>query len=431
VLWTHCQLNPDRTRKQLLMLLHRVPWPLDRGDRIRAYHILERLSKSCDVSVACVSDTPVTDEQKDALTRLTVRAAIRTISPKVGKLRGIGSLLAGGAVTPAYFYRSDLAALTRDWYFQRPFDAMITYCTSMVRYSRGLNAFVERCYPHRRPMRHLIDLVDVDSVKWADYAAEARGPMRWVYGNESKQLRRIESGRHDRYDAVAVVSDAEAAMYRTFVGEHPGLTALRHATNTDFFQPLRDSGKQEFAFIGTLNYRPNVEGVVWFANEVMPRVRERVGDATIRIVGRDPSPAVTALDALPGVEVVGSVPDVRPAMEDASVIVAPLLRARGVQSKVLEAMATAKPVVCSPAAAEGICATPNEHLIVAEKPEQWATALVDLLENCQRRTTLGAAARRQVEDHYRWSSCLDPLYRMIFNEDEPGWQKRRDLRHAA
>ncbi|MCC7145286.1 MAG: glycosyltransferase [Phycisphaeraceae bacterium] len=433
------------------MLTHRVPYPLDRGDRIRAYHILRHLSDSCDVSLAAISDEPITSAQRQALESLTHRLTVRQINSRYSQLRGGLSLLAGRSATPACLYRRDLAKTICRWHQEQPFDAVLTYCTSMVSYARRFYRWLKdrpasSGHPHSDPPRHVIDLVDVDSVKWQEYAAHARGPMRWVYAAEARRLRAVEAGRFDHFDALAVVSDAEADAYRRTVGSHPGLTTLRQAVDLDYLHPLPDHDGLDLLFVGTLNYAPNVEGICWFAQHVMPELRRRLPQVRLRIVGRHPTPRVLALGQLPGagalpgvaphgnagparqlpgalpgafpgagagVEVVGPVDDVRPYLAQATAVVAPLLIARGIQCKVLEAMAAARVAVCSPGAAEGIVAQPSQHLLVAQNPQQWADCLEKVLTDKAYRTRIAQSARRQVEAIYPWSECLKPLLPLL------------------
>jgi len=402
------------------MLLHRVPYPLDRGDRIRAYHMLKKLGEQFDVSVACLSDDPVTAEQRNVLSQLASRSVIRRISPRMSKLLGAAALATGKAITPAYFFRSNLAARIRDWHAVTPFDAVLTYCTGMINYAKDLlDDIMRREGPEALP-RHMIDLVDVDSVKWSEFARQSRVPMRWVYAAESRRLRRVEAGHAVAFDTIAAVSDAEIAAYRHHVGDHPGLRTLRHAVDTDYFQPLPDHDAPLLVFVGTLDYSPNAQGVEWFAQHVMPLLRKHVTNARLQIVGRRPTEAVKQLDALPGVDVIGSVPDVRDYLAQASVVVAPLRLARGVQTKVLEAMAAGRAVVCSPGAAEGIIANDGEHLLIAKEPAQWVEQIMRLWRDGACRSQVVAAARRQIEQLYRWDACLSALPGMIMaRQEEP------------
>ncbi len=417
------------SRRRVLFLTHRVPYPPDRGDRIRAHHILQFLSKRYDVSLAAVSDEPVTADQWQVMEGLADRVAVQLISARWGKIRGLLSLMTGGAVTPAYFYRKPLARTIERWNAMAPFDAVVTLCTGMIQYARHIKGNA----------RQILDLVDVDSVKWSDYARSSRAPMSWIYAAESRRLREIEAGRQDRLDGVAVVSEAEATIYRQEVGIHAGLTVLRHAVDTEYHQPLPDAGevvdestrqnaRKNIVFIGVLNYRPNVEGIRWFVHNVLPLLREHVPDVNLQIVGRHPSPAVLELAGEANVQVVGSVPDVRQYLAGALASIAPLQIARGVQSKVLEAMASGRVAVCSPGAAEGIHGNDGEHLLVCRSPQEWATTLEEIIHDRQRRTTIAASARQRIEAMYPWEKCYQPLEQLIEGETPA---VVLPLRHAA
>ena len=166
-------------------------------------------------------------------------------------------------------------------------------------------------------------------------------------------------------------------------------------------------------FVGVLDYRPNVDGVVWFCREVWPEVRRRRPRARFALVGRRPAPAVRRLAAQPGVDVVGPVPDVRPHLARAAVVVAPLRIARGVQNKVLEALAMARPAVVSPPVLAGLGAGPGVPVLVAATPAEWVEAVVHLLDDPDARRRLGAAGRRHVEECHRWDHCLEPLEALL------------------
>jgi len=164
-----------------------------------------------------------------------------------------------------------------------------------------------------------------------------------------------------------------------------------------------------------LNYKPNADGIEWFVRHVMPLLRQRIPEASVTIVGRHPTPAVKELGKAPGVQVVGSVPDVRVHIRQAGAVIAPLQLARGVQNKVLEAMSSERAVVCTPAAAQGISATDGEHLIVADEPEQWVDALVRIFSDSEYRQKLAIAARHRIVEHYGWDEQMQPMVDLLNN----------------
>jgi len=407
-------LQSVKPTRRVLMLTHRVPFPPDRGDRIRSYNLLKLLSRHFEIALACTSDEPVTDEQRQTLSQLAGRVSIHQTNKLMSRARGAAALATGQAITPSLFYDPKLADTITHWHSQRPFDAVLTFCTGMIRYARQLThpAHRPREFAGTRPI-HVLDLVDVDSRKWASYAAKATGPMKWVYGQEAKRLARIESGEQDHIDRISVISQPEAEEYRKHLRDHPGLTVVENGVDLDYFAPFNDLASQTAVFVGVLNYRPNIEAVQWYVKEVLPLVRKKLPHAQFQIVGKDPSPRVKALKNHPGVQVIGAVPDVRPYIEGAAAVVAPLQVARGVQNKVLEAMACRRAVVCSPQAANGIRALAGRHLLVGKSPKQFARYVRALMRDDHYRQQVAAAARRCVQRRYAWPKALAPMIELL------------------
>ena len=418
-------------KKRVLMLTHRMPYPPDRGDRIRSYHLLKLLSKHFDIALACTSNEPSWLQHHQLLSTMADRVELQPITDFGSNVRGVRALVTGHAITPASFYRQGLADAIRRWHEQAPFDAVLTFCTGMVHYARLVTQPQSRrnagVMPGKQvdaesiekvPVRHVLDLVDVDSQKWASYAEQSRSPMKIVYGAEATRLRRIESGQFDHFDAVTVVSQTEADCYKENVGDHAGLQVVGNGVDMRYFSPQPDSDSHKVVFVGVLDYKPNYEGVAWFVEHVLPRLRKRVADAEFMIVGRNPTTKVKQLSLELGVNLVGSVPDVRSYLAEAAAVIAPLRIARGVQNKVLEAMSCQRPVVCSPGAAEGIDATTDKHFLVADHPDRWADYLEKLLTDKSYRQSIAAAARKRIEECYTWEEQLKPMIQLLGGENQ-------------
>ncbi|MCX5662956.1 MAG: glycosyltransferase [Planctomycetota bacterium] len=433
---------------RLLLLSHRVPYPPDRGDRIRAFHLLEFLSRSFDIAVACTSDEVVRLAQRQHLQQYARRVSIDAIDPTYSKARAlVMAAAAGSALTPAYFFRRRLAHTILRWHAQDPFDAVLTICTSMIGYARLLvpaatstqtpaslapEAASSAPSPdvvsaeapgpppaagrsHASP-RHVLDLVDVDSLKWETYAATGSPPMSWIYALEARRLSPIEAGRQDRLDAVTLVSAAEAEVYRQRAPEARPPVVVSNGVDLAYFAPTPDPMTRTIAFVGVLDYAPNVEGIVWFVREVMPLLKPVIPDVRLLVIGKHPTPAVQMLGREPGVEVVGAVPDVRVYLARSAAVIAPLRMARGVQNKVLEGMAAGRTVVCSGPAAKGIDAQPGRDLLVADTPQEWVDTLSRVLREPEFRRSIAQAARRRVEERYAWATCLEPMARLLRGE---------------
>jgi len=264
--------------------------------------------------------------------------------------------------------------------------------------------------------RRVLDMVDVDSDKWTQYAPTQRWPLSWVYAREGRKLAEWEARVAQEFDATLLVSDDEAALLRQRApAARHKIGAFENGVDAEYFSPTRDYPNPYspdvlgVVFTGAMDYWPNVDAVSWFAERIFPAVRQAVPAAQFTIVGSRPAEAVLALGRQPGVVVSGSVPDVRPWLAHAACAVAPLRIARGVQNKVLEAMAMARPVVASAQAAEGIRAEAGRDFILAQGEAEFAHAVIAQLQT----TSNAAPARDCILAHYDWArnlSAIDPLF---------------------
>lgn len=404
-----------RVRPRVLMLTHCLPYPPDHGDRIRSFHMLRVLSNHFDISLACTNDQRVSEGHLAVLGELANPIAVEVVSEHICHLRAGMGLLGGKAGTCSAFYRRSLAHTVQRWHRHQPFDAVLTFCTGMLGYARLLTSRREGSLASR----HILDLVDVDSLKWRQHAKMASGPRRWACWLEARRLRKVESGRFDRFDAISVVSEAEAADYRRYVGDHPNLFVAGNGVDSDHFGPMPDAGGRTLCFVGELNYPPNTQAATWFVHNVLPRLRQRLSDVRFQIVGRHSSPAVRELANQAGVEVVGEVDDLRKALARSTAVVAPLQMARGIQNKVLEAMASQRVVVCSPAAFTGIDAQLGRDVLLAREPQQWTDLLEHVLVDEAFRRRLAEAARRHVMRRYGWAQALEPMARVLGAQAHP------------
>jgi sugar transferase (PEP-CTERM/EpsH1 system associated) len=389
----------------VLYLTHRVPYPPDKGDRIRNYHLLRQLAARGRVWLGSIADEPVPPETVAVLRGLCEQVAIVPIG-RLGRWTRAGvSLLCGRSLSEGLFSQSRLRSTIRAWAAQTRFSAAVASASSLAPYLRrdGLeNA------------NSVVDLVDVDSQKWLDYASASKPPRRWLYRLEAARVRKLEAQLPRWVRAISVVSRAEADIYDSFAGSGSA-TVATNGVDLAYFHPTDQPLETACAFVGAMDYLPNVDGVLWFAREVWPAIRARFPSAEFRIVGRKPASAVQALSSVPGVVVTGSVPDVRPYVRTASVVVAPLRLGRGVQNKVLEALAMGKAVVASPSALAGLRTENGRHLLKASTAPEWIEAVSDLLNNASRCCELGSAGRQYVEENHHWEECLEPLIQKIFN----------------
>ena len=392
-------------RAAVIALTHRLPFPPDKGDRIRNYHVVRALAARADVHLVALADEPVSPESRAALAGVCRRVEVVPVSPRGRWLRAAKSAALGRSLSEGLFYEPAAEAVLRRWAGELPGAAVVVSASPLAAYLDGL--------PGER--RRVVDMVDVDSQKWRDFADSTRGVKGRLYGLEARRLRKLEAALPGRVDAVTLVSRAEAAIYDGFTRPGAATVAL-NGVDLDYFAAVPPSAPvaRAVAFVGAMDYWPNVDAACWFAREVWPLVRDEYPDAEFRVVGRKPAPAVARLAGLPGVVVTGGLPDVRPCVASAAAAVVPMRLSRGLQNKVLEAMAMAKPVVAAAPALSALAVTPGEHVLMAATPAEWVAAVAGLFDSPARRAELGASARAYVEARHDWGRCLEPLVDAVF-----------------
>jgi len=397
-------VTPSRPR--ILFLAHRVPYPPNRGERIRTFHILGFLAQRADVSLAFLGEEQSPPETQQALERLCRDVAGLRLGRYRRWINAACSLGFGRTATEGLFRCNRLRRLLARWSKTTRFDAVVVFCSSMVQYLD---------VPGLAGVPVLLDLIDVDSQKWLDYAKEASGVQRWLFQIEGKRLRRLEQSLPSKVKAIALVSRCEVELYRSFCPTD-SVHAISNGVDLDYFRPrenVNSASSKDCVFVGALDYRANVDGIHWFCDEIWPEVRRRQPKATFTVVGSRPSLLVLRLAERPGVRVVSDVPDVRPYLAEAAMVVVPLRIARGIQNKVLEALAMAKGVVATPEALEGIAVDPGVHACRALAPAEWIESIVRLLGDAPARDRLGRAGRTFVETHHCWDRQLRPLATLL------------------
>ena len=369
----------------ILFLAHRLPYPPDRGDRIRSWHVLKALATLAPVHVCALIDDEA-DRVHVAMVE-SVAASVMVVERRKSRVRAVAEALATGqSASVAAFVDKDLMGAI---------NARLPLVDTVYAFSSQMAAYVPAGYRGR----FVMDFVDMDSAKFAAQGFAGR--------QEAKRLLAWEIATAKRADVSIFVSDAEAGLFT----RETGLPAevMGNGVDLDRFSPdvvpPVDVPRPLIVFAGQMDYAPNVEAVTMFAREALPKIKSAVPDVRFAIVGRAPTAAVRAL-ANAGVIVTGEVPDTRPWLAAASVVVAPLRIARGVQNKVLEAMAIGKACVVSPGAAEGIHAVDGRDLVVADDP---ADAVIALLGDPARSVAIAAAARARMVVGYGWDAQLAPL----------------------
>jgi sugar transferase (PEP-CTERM/EpsH1 system associated) len=388
--------------RELLFLAHRIPYPPDKGDKIRSFHLLQHLARRYKVYLGAFIDDARDWSHVEQLKKICSETCFVALHPTRARVRGLAALATGEPMTLPYFRSARLAGWVDDTLGSRRIERALAFSSAMAQYLEGKQA---------RGVRRVLDFVDLDSDKWRQYGERGRGPLRWLYRREAEKLFECERRYAGDFDASLFVSEAEAKLFTARAPEVSGrVRVVMNGVDTEYFSPNRPypnpyaADEVALVFTGAMDYWANVDAVARFAHEVFPRVRSEIPRACFYIVGARPVREVLDLASLPGVRATGTVPDIRPYLAHARVAVAPLRMARGVQNKVLEAMAMARPVVASPQAIAGIVPCPRLLEWSAETPEATAKLLTKALREPADR--LGHSLREHVLRHYGWRENL-------------------------
>jgi len=410
--------------REILFLSHRIPFPPDRGDKIRSHNVLKRLARIAPVHVATFvdDDADLAEEVELASLAASYRLVGRTRPLAVAGLR---ALMKNKPVALKAFFDPQIADYVSEVLETRSISMIYVFSVQMGQY-----------IPDNYEGRVIVDFVDVDSAKFDAYAASSRWPASWIYAREARLLRDEEARLATRADVSMLVSPAEAELFVSRLTEEErsrsSVRTLANGIDSEFFHPkvveaeprLLEFAYPRLIFTGQMDYKPNVDAAVRVADRILPLIREVMPEATFHVVGRNPAPQLLARDGIGGCHVWGRVDDIRCWLKGANLAIVPLEIARGVQNKVLEAMAMALPVVLSPGAATGIGAEDGKHFSIGDSDEELAEAAIALLSSLKLAQARGLSARRFVCEKATWQEALADLPEIA------GWPGRAAL-HAA
>jgi sugar transferase (PEP-CTERM/EpsH1 system associated) len=384
------------------MLAHRIPYPPHTGDKLRAYHIARHLSRHHEVTLGFVIDDARDVKEVDALRAEIPDLEFARLRQPWTLGRYAGALASGTALSLAHFGCPALRRRIASRLQRSPYDLIYVSSSPMAQYVNAIPGL---------PV--VMDFVDVDSDKWTQYGEHVHGPLGWLYRSEGRRLRRYEAAVARWARLCIVATAAEETLLQSFA-PWARTAVIPNGIDLAHFAPVGDETAAPcLLFTGAMDYLPNVDAVVHFCHDILPRIRREVPDARLLIVGLNPAPRVARLARMPGVVVTGTVPDVRGYYAQAQVCIAPLRLGRGIQNKVIQGMAMGLPVVATSAAARGIEARPGHELHVADDPADFASRVVTLLRDPVERRRLGRAARAFVESHHAWEASLTRLERLL------------------
>jgi sugar transferase (PEP-CTERM/EpsH1 system associated) len=391
---------------RVLYLCHRIPYPPDKGDKIRAFHQLRAIGQRHEVDVFSLADDPGDSAHTAVLEKFCRRVEVAGLNPTWSRVRSLPFLLTRTPLTVPYFHSPQLDAGVRKALGERSYDRIYVYCSAMAQYVRQV-----------RGIPVVTDLVDMDSDKWTQYAQSTGFPLSAVYRREGRLLREYERYVCAMSACVLVSTEREGQLARLISGATP-VHVISNGVDTDYFQPppvAPGADRPAIVFTGDMSYFPNSEAVNWFARDVLQLIQESLPTARFLIVGRNPGPKVWDLRKLAGVEVTGFVPDVRKYLDQAQVAVAPFSIAAGIQNKILEAMAFGLPVVATTRAVQGLSREVAAAVDTADTAPEMAAAILSLLHCADQAREKGRRGRERVATAYKWGDSLDRLVALLEN----------------
>ena len=392
----------------LLYLVHRMPYPPDKGDKVRSFHLLKHLVAKHRVFVGTFMDDPADAVHLEPLRALCAGLHVAALNPRTARLASLAGLVTNDALTLHYYRDSGLRRWVADTLERESIDAVVVFSSSMAQYAEGLSNV---------PV--LVDFVDVDSAKWTAYADQHRWPLSWLYRREGSRLLAYEREVAAAASRSFFSTHKETQLFVQMAPECAGdVEPMNNGVDAEFFAPAPNRAspfapeETALVFTGAMDYWPNVDAVIWFAREVLPELQRRFPGLRFHIVGRSPTAAVRALKS-PSVVVTGTVPDVRPYLQHAAVVVAPLRLARGIQNKILEAMAMGRPVVAASSCVSALEAQPGTEILAADDAADYVRCICQLLQEPESAQAIGSEGRRRVQKSYTWSAHMSVFDRHL------------------
>ena len=402
---------------KILFLAHRIPFPPDKGEKIRAFNELKFLAARHTVDLFCLADSAEDAAHAAALRAFCRSVCVEVRQPLKTKANMMRSFLRGEPLTNGFFFSAKLKREVEQALAADRYDLIFVYCSSMTQYvPRGCRVPV------------VVDFVDIDSGKWAQYAKVSGFPRSWLYAREAQVLGRDEQRTAAKCALSVVTTDLEARLldpgrrypvaviangvaHAAELGGGAG-SAKRLPSEIAALQPY-------ILFVGQMDYLPNIDAAEHFANDIFPLVRASHPQARFLIVGRNPAPRVKALVKQEGVLVTGTVPEVQSYLLGAAVVVAPFRIAQGVQNKILEALALDKAVVSTSRPAQAVGARDGETLFVADEPQEFAQRVCEILADPSLQTRF-RGGRTFVRQHFDWPTNLSRMENYLIDAARAG-----------
>ena len=403
--------SPKHQKQPLLFLCHRIPFPPNKGDKIRSFNILKKLSETYNVYLGCFIDDPFDRQYISKLNQYCVEVFYINQYKLLAKIKGLSGFITNKPITLPYYFNKQLQQWTNRTIARHSIEQVFVYSSSMAQYVQDRD-LSENNYSD---LTRVIDFVDVDSDKWRQYAEKKTGIAKWFFNREYKLLADQEQNICKQFTQSLFVSEDEARLFKVKQPQPhiPKIHGLLNGVDVNFFDPNTIFSHEKLlprvpfiSFTGAMDYWANIDAVLWFVSEVWPLILTVQPETVFCIVGGNPSNKIKALaENHQSIIVTGRVHDVRPFIANAECVVAPLQIARGIQNKVLEAMSLNKAIVATSMAMEGINALPSNEVVITDDKIQFAQACLALIHNKPSVLT----NRQWILKHFTWQHTLTPL----------------------
>ncbi len=394
--------------KSLLYLVHRLPYPPNKGDKITSYNMLKYLQRHFTIYLATFVDDDNDWQYIENVNKYCKESCILKLNPNVAKLFSLKGFFSQEALSIHYYQNAQMQQWVDETIDSKNIDSVLIFSGPMAQY-------VSKKLPDAT--KTVLDLEDVDSDKWRQYAKKLAWPMSWIYRRESKYLLSFEAAMAREFDTTVLVSKAEADFFKELVPDVRQKVVYRtQGVDSKFFDPeleyenFYQAKEKVFVFVGVMDYWPNVDAAIWFGESIFPKIHQRFPDARFYIVGLNPSDEVKKLQSIDGVVVTGSVDDIRPYLAHAAAAILPLRTARGIQNKVLEAMSMERPVIATTNAMQGIKICHGFEPRVANDEQSLIDAVIEVLEAPEEDCRAG---RTCILENYNWDSNLKEIEKLL------------------
>lgn len=398
---------------KVCVVSQRVPFPPNKGEKMRTYHqLLHLVETGNQVEVLTLFETD--NDERDAQllsSQLGIKVSTYRLPHKIK--RYFWAVLKSQPLSVGNFFSAKL---------QNEINSKLDHdCDVLMLSASSLSYYIFNSPNCETASCHLLmDFMDVDSDKWAQYAATSRFPMNWVYSRESIGIRKLEAKTNKRFSTCFLIADEEVKLFEREVDASKPVKVLGNGLDFEAFYPLKMAsviGDQtqsfNFLFTGVMDYKPNVDAVLWFIKQCWPSIREKYPVAVFTIAGMNPVEEIKALNGKEGIEVTGFVDDILPYFHRANVFVAPFRLARGVQNKVLQAAACALPIVTTSMGAEGISFASKDNMWIEDNAEAFANACISIMENDDVSKEKALRAFEAIREQYSWKQQLAPLDKVL------------------